>query len=195
LTIYVEDLSYIVCAKNKLRCILQYLGDGWLGKAKHRVEGVVYWYDDETEHLERPRDVPERAILAKIDGSWVGQLYYTLTRSKERHLLIDLDPLFPVPKACPTPREQLPNESRKMWEKVTEAIHAKDYSNATQLKHEIEERQRQKAAGRKEKEIEFRPKFFEDMHQRVGQPHLSEEGKRALEGLHTGNYRLEPYEL
>ena len=82
LTIYVEDLSYIVCAKNKLRCILQYLGDGWLGKAKHRVEGVIYWYDDETEDLERPRDVPERAILARIDGSWVGQLYYTLTGSK-----------------------------------------------------------------------------------------------------------------
>ncbi|KAA8894482.1 hypothetical protein FN846DRAFT_912862 [Sphaerosporella brunnea] len=196
LAIYVEDICYITCAKNKTRCILQYLGDGWLGKAKHRVEGVVYRYDDDTENLERLKDVPTKAILAKISGSWMGQLYYTLsTDSKEKHLLIDLEPLFPVQKTCPAPEDQLPNESRKMWQQVTEAIHAKDYTRATQLKHEIEEKQREMAAERTEKQIHWKPRFFDDMHERIGQPHLSEEGKKALQGLNTGSYKLEPYEL
>jgi hypothetical protein len=118
-----------------------------------------------------------------------------LTLLQERHLLIDLDPLFPVAKTCPAPEEQLPNESRKMWEKVTEAIHAKDYNKATQLKCEIEEKQREKAAERTEKQIHWKPRFFEDMHERIGQPHLSEEGQKALQGLNAGTYKLEPYEL
>lgn len=106
---------------------------------------------------------------------------------------MDLDPLFPVPKECPAPEEQLPNESRKMWEQVTEAIHAKDYSRATVLKQEIEERQRAKAAERAEKQIHWKPRFFHDMAERIGQPHLTEEGLKALKGVNEGNYQLEAY--
>jgi len=100
-----------------------------------------------------------------------------------------------VTKACPAPEEQLANESRKMWEKVTEAINAKDYGRATTLKQELEERQRVKAAERAEKKVAWKPRFFEDMAERVGQPHLSEEGRKALEGLNTGSYGLESYEM
>ena len=114
---------------------------------------------------------------------------------QERRLIIDLDPLFPVPKLCPEPEEQLPNESRKMWQKVTEAIHAKDYTLATTLKQEIEENQRVKAAARLENETHWKPYFFEDMHERIGQPHLSEEGRKALQRMHEGNFKLEPYEV
>lgn len=98
-------------------------------------------------------------------------------------------------KTCPAPEEQLDNESRKMWEKVTDAIHAKDYGRATVLKQEIEERQRKKAADRAEKNISWKPRFFEDMAERVGQPHLSEEGRKVLEGMNSGSYKLEPYEM
>jgi hypothetical protein len=103
--------------------------------------------------------------------------------------------LHPSPKICPEPHEQLDNESRKTWAKVTEAIYAKDYAKATQLKQDIEERQRQKAALRKEKDIQFKPRFFEDMHQNTGQPHLSEEGKKALKGMHAGDFKLDAYDF
>jgi len=82
LTLYVEDISFMTCSKNKIRCILQYIGDSWLGKPKHRVEGVIYRYNDATEDLERIKDVPTKAILAKIVGSWMNQLYYTIVDSK-----------------------------------------------------------------------------------------------------------------
>lgn len=82
-----------------------------------------------------------------------------------------------------------------MWEGVSEAIHAKDYSRATQLKCDIEERQREKAAARVEKRTQWKPYFFEDMSQRIGQPHLSEAGKEALKRLNAGEYKLDEYDL
>ncbi len=115
LTVYVEDCCYVTCPKTKLKCILQYLGDSWIGKAKHRVEGVIYHYEEGDDDIERIKDVPSKLIKAKIEGSWISQVYYTLTGSSEKHLLIDLDPLFPTQKNCPPEELQLPNESRKMW--------------------------------------------------------------------------------
>ena len=82
LAVYVEDVSYVTCSKTKIRCVLQYLGDGWLGKAKHRVEGVVYRYDKDTENLEGLKGIPPKAVIARIDGSWMSQLHYTLAGSK-----------------------------------------------------------------------------------------------------------------
>lgn len=80
-----------------------------------------------------------------------------------------------------------------MWEAVTKAIHEKDYGKATTLKQEIEERQRQKAAARQENGEEWVPRFFKDMHQRVGRPELSDEGKKALEGLNKGDLKLQEW--
>jgi oxysterol-binding protein-related protein 9/10/11 len=111
---------------------------------------------------------------------------------QEKNLLIDLDPLFPAQKTCPPPEAMLPNESRKMWESVTEAIHAKDFTRATQLKYEIEERQREKAAKRAEENIEWKPRFFEVSALAAGRPKLSAEGEKVLKGLHAGEYKLEP---
>lgn len=84
----------------------------------------------------------------------------------------------------------LPNESRKMWQGVSDAIHAKDYSRATQLKCEIEDRQREKAAARAAASVEWKPRFFEAPALTAGQPTLSKDGELALKGLHTGDYAL-----
>ncbi|PUU75759.1 hypothetical protein B9Z19DRAFT_310504 [Tuber borchii] len=192
LNLYVEDICYVTCPKTKLKAVLQYLGDSWIGKAKHKVEGVIYQYTQEDDGIQKIKDVPSKLVLAKIEGSWMSQLYYTVPGSNEKHLLIDLDPLFPEPKTCPPPDAMLPNESRMMWEGVTEAIHAKDYSRATQLKSEIEERQREKAAARATEGVEWRPRFFEAPTLAAGRPRLSADGEKALKGLHTGDYKLEP---
>lgn len=168
------------------------MGDSWIGKAKYKVEGVVYQYTHEDDGIQKIKDVPSKLVRAKIEGSWMSQLYYTVPGSSEKHLLIDLDPLFPEPKTCPPPNAMLPNESRKMWEGVTEAIHARDYSRATQLKSEIEERQREKAAARAAEGVEWKPRFFEAPALAAGRPRLSVDGEKALKGLHTDDYKLEP---
>lgn len=84
LSVYVQDYCYVTCPKTKLKAILHYLEDSWIGKAKHRVEGVIYHYDEEGDDIERIKDVPKSAIRAKIEGSWMGQIYYTLPGSNVR---------------------------------------------------------------------------------------------------------------
>ena len=122
---------------------------------------------------------------------------YTL---QEKFLLIDLTPLSQIPRIVPPLDQQLPNESQNFWASVTTAIKDKRFTEATRLKQELEEKQRQKAAARKEKGEEWRPRFFTEpvtapgslMH---GRPELSEDGKKALVGLQAERYALEHSEV
>lgn len=106
--------------------------------------------------------------------------------------MIDLNPLYPVPKIIPPIEEQLPNESRKFWESVTDAIVNRQYGLATTLKQEIEEKQRQKAADRKARNVEWQPRFFTGSVTPVGKPDLTKDGEEVLRGLHANQFQLEP---
>lgn len=86
--------------------------------------------------------------------------------------------------------QQLPNESRKFWDGVTNAIVNKQYGLATTLKQEIEEKQRNKAAERKTEEKEWQPRFFTGALTPVGKPDLTPDGEVALKGLHEANFDL-----
>lgn len=78
----------MTCPKTKLKAILHYLGDSWLGKAKHRVEGIVYEYGGEEDNITKIKDVPPKAVRAKIEGSWMTQTYYTLPGSSVSHFIL-----------------------------------------------------------------------------------------------------------
>jgi oxysterol-binding protein-related protein 9/10/11 len=58
------------------------------------------------------------------------------------------------------------------------------------LKQELEERQREKAAARKARNEEWTPRFFTGIVTPLGRPELSDEGVKALQGLHEGNFAL-----
>ena len=99
--------------------------------------------------------------------------------------------MFPEPKTIPVESQQLPNESRRFWRDVTQAILDKRYNEATKFKTEIEERQRKRAAERKNDGREWRPRFFTGQVTPAGKPDLTEDGKKAIEGLQKGNFTLE----
>lgn len=191
LSITVADTCYVTCAKTRIKVILQYLEEGWVGRSQNRVEGVIFRYDPADDNKTKIKDVPQGDILARINGCWREQVYYTLAGSTEPRLLIDVVPLLPVSKVVPPEDLQLPNESRKFWSQVTAAILDKQYGQATKLKQELEERQREKAAERKAKEEEWQPRFFTGVVTPLGKPDLTEEGKKVLEGLHRGDFHLE----
>jgi len=178
-----------------LKVILQYLEDGWLGRAQNKVEGVIFNYDPEDDNKTKIRDVPDKDVVGRIEGSWTDKVYYTLGPQpfkdvQEKILLVDINPLISVPKIIPPLEEQLPNESRKFWNRVTEAIVNKQYSLATTLKQEIEEKQRKKAAERKEAGKEWQPRFFTGAVTPVGKPELTLDGEQAVAGLHKGDFVL-----
>lgn len=68
----------------------------------------------------------------------------------------------------------------------------RQYSLATTLKTEIEEKQRQKAAERKAADKEWKPRFFTGAVTPAGRPELTKDGEEALKGLHAEQYLLAP---
>jgi hypothetical protein len=78
LSVTVGDHCYITCARTKIKTILQYMEEGWLGKTQNRVEGVIFRYDPENDTKTQIRDVPEKDILARTSGNWREKLYYSL---------------------------------------------------------------------------------------------------------------------
>lgn len=171
--------------------MLHYIEEGWLGKTQNKVQGVIFRYDPDNDNKTRVKDVPEKDILATVEGCWQEQIYFTLAGSTEPQLLMDLVPLLPVAKIVPPEDDQLQNESRRFWHSVTRAILDQQYGQATKLKQELEERQRDKAAARKIQKQEWKPRFFTGSVTPLGKPDLSEEGLQALKGLQDGNFKLE----
>jgi len=192
----VSDSCYVTCPKTRLKVILQYLEEGWIGKVQNKVEGVIFNYDPDNDIYTKIKDVPNEDIVGRIEGAWVDKIFYSLGSepfkdAMEKILLIDINPLSSIPKIVPPMEEQLPNESRRFWSRVTEAIMNKQYSHATALKHEIEEKQRVKAAERKERDVEWQPRFFTGAVTPAGRPELTEDGEKAVAGLHSGDFILE----
>ncbi|CAG8905202.1 unnamed protein product [Penicillium egyptiacum] len=190
LSVTVADTCYVTCPKTGLKAILQYMEEGWIGRSQNKLEGVIFRYSPDKDNINRLKDVPESDIVARITGSWHGMIYFTPAGTKEPRLLIDITPLHPVTKTLPPSEEQLSNESLKFWSGVTNAIVDKQFSQATKLKQDIEERQRQRAAERLEKGIEWNPRFFTGAVTPLGKPELTEEGQKVLEGIRSGEFAL-----
>ncbi|OQE37071.1 hypothetical protein PENCOP_c010G00898 [Penicillium coprophilum] len=190
LSVTVADTCYVTCPKTGLKAILQYMEEGWIGRSQNKLEGVIFRYNPDKDTTSRLKDVPDGDVVARITGSWHGKIYFTPVGTKEPHLLIDITPLLPVTKTLPPSEEQLSNESLKFWSGVTTAIVDRQYSQATKLKQDIEERQRQRAAERIEKGVEWNPRFFTGAVTPLGKPELTEEGQKVLQGIRSGDFAL-----
>jgi hypothetical protein len=70
-------------------------------------------------------------------------------------VLLDLDLLALIPKSVRPMSEQEDGESRKLWDPVTQQLLAKNWSQATNEKLVIEQRQRDISAKRKAGKEEY----------------------------------------
>jgi hypothetical protein len=62
-----------------VKCIINYLEDGWLGRVQNRVEGIIFKYDPDNDVKDQKlKDVPGKDILARVEGAWTDKIYYTL---------------------------------------------------------------------------------------------------------------------
>ncbi|KAK5329085.1 hypothetical protein LTR70_000921 [Exophiala xenobiotica] len=204
LYISVADVVHITCPKTKLKALLNYVEESYFGKSQNKVTGVIYRYDPASDKYTKPKDVPDNDILVKVEGDWKDKVYYTIPSSKavksypsldpikDKQLLIDTAPLMPVPKLVPPPGEQLDNESRKLWSEVSNAIHAKKYADATNIKQDVEQRQRDRAAEREKEKKVFKPRFFTNATDPMGKPELTPEGRKVIEDMQKLSFQIEP---
>jgi len=66
LSVTVGDQCFITCEKTKLKVILEYREEGWLGKTQNRVDGVIFRYDPENDTKNRIKEVSEGEIIARV---------------------------------------------------------------------------------------------------------------------------------
>jgi len=78
LSVIVGERCNVTCEKTKIKTILQYIEEGWLGKTQNKVEGVVFRYDPEQDDKVRIRDVPEKDVLARISGTWKDKIFFSM---------------------------------------------------------------------------------------------------------------------
>jgi len=78
LSVSVADSCYITCPKTKLKVILEYQEEGWLGRSQNLVKGVIFRYDPQNDTTTKIKDVSDKEVLARIEGAWTDKIYYTL---------------------------------------------------------------------------------------------------------------------
>eukprot|EP01114_Cavostelium_apophysatum_P008315 TRINITY_DN2071_c0_g1_i2.p1 TRINITY_DN2071_c0_g1~~TRINITY_DN2071_c0_g1_i2.p1 ORF type:complete len:1089 (+),score=358.13 TRINITY_DN2071_c0_g1_i2:115-3381(+) len=105
----------------------------------------------------------ERETLFTISGKWDGEINIKNTKTEEIELLWqptaeNVSRRLPIYK--PAREEMLPNESEKLWEKVSQAIVTQDQNKATQEKFVLEQGQRQAAKIRDAQRIDWNPRLF-----------------------------------
>ncbi|KAK1921849.1 hypothetical protein DB88DRAFT_499401 [Papiliotrema laurentii] len=184
----ISDQISVTCmggepSKTKLRALIDYKDESWLGKPRFLLDGVIYKYtpgDEDHENWTKPKQVPSDLVVAHIEGCWMKEVKYRLKGEKEWRVLLDLDQLALIPKSVRPLEEQDEQESRRLWDPVTQNLLSKNWSEATKQKQIIEQRQRELAAKRKANNEEFVPRFFEvDISD--GRPKLSEGGRKAIQ--------------
>ncbi|KAK3321645.1 hypothetical protein B0H66DRAFT_574210 [Apodospora peruviana] len=198
LSVTVGDVAYITCPETKLKAILHYYDEGWLGRTTNKVDGIIFRYDPENDDKVRIKDVPEEDILVRLNGPWKEKVVFTMGPKpvnshppEKQTTIIDIAPLSVAPKVLPPDEQQLENESLHLWGDVTKAIHSRQFSQATVLKQELEERQREKAREREKNGEVWKPVFFEQVTDKGGKPQLTEKGREVLKRAQNGEWKLD----
>lgn len=174
--------TLIVSSSHKIAAKIRFIPKPWFSGEYNLVEGIIF-------------DDSSKDILYEIWGKWSKKTFIQCKEDdpKENHLaniesgVIDEDPssnvLFDV-EASPIEHPKLSKnqsqlESRQVWLPVTEALVNAQYEEASRMKNEIEEKQRDLRKERSANGIEWLPlnfgyldKFFMSRSQEDNLDHL-----------------------
>jgi oxysterol-binding protein-related protein 9/10/11 len=78
LSVTVGDMAFITCRETRLKAILSYFDEGWLGRTTNKLEGIIFRYDPENDDKIRIKDVPDEDILVRLSGPWKEKIVFTM---------------------------------------------------------------------------------------------------------------------
>ena len=78
LSVSVSEMAYFTCPKTKIKAILHYVEEGWLGRTTNKIDGVIFRYDPDNDTKARVQDVPDEDVLARLSGPWRERVIFTL---------------------------------------------------------------------------------------------------------------------
>ncbi|CAL1697292.1 unnamed protein product [Somion occarium] len=139
--------------KNGYYAELQFKTKGYFSGTYNAIAGRVRRWDRDT---------------GEVSGKWSGVMEYKSTKTGEKRVLFDVSKEGQniAPKWVAPEEEQEPNESRRLWSKLTIAIIAKDMEAATEAKTAVEESQRELRRRREESGEKHVARFFTLRHGR-----------------------------
>lgn len=102
--------------------------------------------------------------IGEIGGRWSHVMDFKSAKTNQRRVLFDVakDGAKLASKSVVPEDQQEPNESRRLWRSLTEAIVSKDMDGATTSKTAVEEVQREQRKKLEEKGDKHLPRFFEE---------------------------------
>ncbi|KAG2202045.1 hypothetical protein INT47_006237, partial [Mucor saturninus] len=130
---------YVDCKETGFRCELEFKTKGFFTGERDVVVGNVI-------------DTTTGQIVCSVSGNWADKIY--MTKEGVKSILFDASTAISHPKIVAEIKDQGPLESRRVWSKVTDAIHRRDMDTATDEKTVVEDNQRQE---RNQRAIEGKP--------------------------------------
>ncbi|KAI9272574.1 hypothetical protein BY458DRAFT_435219 [Sporodiniella umbellata] len=146
---YVEltGTSYIQSSSG-LYCTIEYTSRGWISGERNHFKC----------YLRRNGNAKE--YIYKMEGQWSGKSTLTPYNSKQSQPFLDVAELTPATMEVEALEGQGEMESRKIWQKVSDAIRANDTQTAGAEKAKIENKQREEKAARTEAKQTWEPHYF-----------------------------------
>ncbi|KAJ7255359.1 hypothetical protein C8J57DRAFT_607567 [Mycena rebaudengoi] len=133
----------------------------WRSRIRWRRVGVNSYPDTTPSSYSSPSPSHITLPTPKLPTAASSRMDVSSAKDEEYATLLDMSAIEVLPKVVRPLEKQLPYESRRLWESVTTRLIKKEFSDATREKVGIEQRQRDEAAERKRKGLEFVPRYFE----------------------------------
>jgi len=140
------DMCAVKCEQTNMVCDVDFKTKGFFSGSYNAVAGKVK---------------RNGVDVADVSGLWSSAMEYKSTKTGEKKVLFDAAKENIVEKFVFPEEEQEPNESQRLWTKLTDAIYHKDMDAATDAKAEVENAQREAARKREETAAKHVPRFFE----------------------------------
>ncbi|PFH50732.1 hypothetical protein AMATHDRAFT_60551 [Amanita thiersii Skay4041] len=134
--------------KNGLYCDLEFKTKGFFSGTYNAIAGRIRRNSTE---------------LGEVSGKWSHVMELRMTKTNKKRVMFDVDKdgSNVAPKWVPAEEEQEPNESRRLWSALTQAIGQKDMEAATTAKCAVEDAQRERRKKMEESGQRHIPRFFE----------------------------------
>ncbi|KAI7821057.1 hypothetical protein BC939DRAFT_398873 [Gamsiella multidivaricata] len=97
--------------------------------------------------------------LYEISGKWSDEIY--IKKGTKKDLLFDVKTSTIHPKVVASEEQQEPNESRRLWSKLTAALRINNQDVASVEKNKVEEDQRARTKEREDRGHPHVPRYFE----------------------------------
>ncbi|EEP76845.1 hypothetical protein UREG_01694 [Uncinocarpus reesii 1704] len=157
------DHSYVRCPENNLVADVEFKTKGYFMGTYNAIGGTI-------------KNEATGEVYYELSGYWNGEMYI----KDVAELLFNATTAKHSPPIARPLEEQQPRESQKLWHSTTQALLARNHELATEEKTKIEDRQREEAAQRADRGVEWRPRLFRRV---KGGPGGPEEGEEDLDWI------------